>query len=122
MILADTSVWLDHLRTGDDRMSRLLREGVILLHPFVLGEVALGHLNPRAAILRSLRALPQAEVADANEVLDFVDRYRLIGVGLGYVDVHLLVAAALSLCRLWTRDKRLHAIAKALGVAAEDLH
>jgi len=103
-------------------MRRLLSEGEILLHPFVLGEVALGHLYPRAAVLRSLRKLPQSEVADANEVLDFVDRYQLIGVGLGYVDAHLLVAAALSLCRLWTRDKRLHSVAKNLGVAVENLH
>lgn len=122
MILADTSVWVDHLRASDETMGRLLREGMIVLHPFVLGEIALGYLKPRAAILRALQTLPQAEIADPTEVLEFVDRYQLIGAGIGYVDAHLLVAGALSLCAIWTRDKRLHAVAKDLGIAASGLN
>lgn len=121
MILADTSVWVDHLRANDQAMARLLDEESIIMHPFVIGEIALGHLKPRADILRALQTLPRAEVANPSEVLDFIDRYQLIGAGIGYVDAHLLVAGALSLCAIWTRDKRLQLIAKDLGIAAPGL-
>ena len=122
MILADTSVWIDHLRAGDRMMNDLLRSGQVAMHPFVLGEVALGHLDPRAGILGMLQSLPAAEAAENDEVLQFIDRYRLFGTGLGYVDVHLLTAAALTFSGLWTRDKRLRAAAEKLGIAAKGLH
>ena len=102
-------------------MDRLLRDDGIVMHPFVLGEVALGHLRPRAAIMEMLRKLPQAEMAGDDEVVQFIERYELFGTGLGYVDVHLLTGTALTFCALWTRDKRLHAIAKDLGIAAKGL-
>lgn len=122
MILADTSVWVDHLRAGDRTMDGLLRGGQVAMHPFVLGEVALGHLSPRAGILGMLQSLPSAELAENDEVLQFVDRYQLFATGLGYVDVHLLTAAALSFSSLWTRDKRLRTAAEKLGVAAKGLN
>jgi predicted nucleic acid-binding protein len=121
VILADSSVWIDHLRRRDLAMDRLLRNDEVIMHPFVLGEVALGHLPQRAATMEFMRKLPQAEMAGDTEVVEFIERYELFGTGLGYVDVHLLTGVALTFCALWTRDKRLHAIAKDLGIAAKGL-
>lgn len=117
MILADTSVWVDHLRSGDAELERLLDGGAVLMHPFVMGEIALGHLQKRETILAALVALPQATVASEAEVLAFIDRHRLFGLGIGYVDVHLLAAATLSAAPFWTRDKRLQNVAARLGLA-----
>ena len=119
MILVDTSVWIDHLRSASAILSELLGDGEVLGHPFVLGELALGNLERRAEILRMLRRLPQADSASHREVLQFVDREALFGRGIGYVDAHLLAAARLSAgARLWTRDQRLQAVSAELGLAA----
>ncbi|MEO8758880.1 MAG: type II toxin-antitoxin system VapC family toxin [Devosia sp.] len=119
MILADTSVWADHLRAADPRLSELLRDGEIVMHPFVLGEIALGFLRKRAEWLVRLGELPSVHVAEPEEVLQLIERQALIAAGVGYVDVHLLATALVSSkCWLWTRDKRLGAIASRLGVAA----
>lgn len=118
MILVDTSVWVDHLRRGDARLRDLLDNASVLVHPFVLGEIACGSLSDRALVLELLHDLPMTSVAEADEVLRFIDRHRIYGKGLGYVDVHLLAAVALTPgARLWTRDKRLRAIATSLGQA-----
>ncbi len=118
MILVDTSVWVDHLRRGDARLRALLESSRVLSHPFVIGEIACGSLAGRAVVLELLGNLPMAAAADAGEALAFIERQRLHGKGLGYVDVHLLAAVALTPgVRLWTRDKRLHAIGQALGYA-----
>ena len=118
MILVDTSVWVDHLRHGDARLGALLESARVLAHPFVVGEIACGSLSDRAVVLELLRDLPMAAVAEAEEVLDFIDRQRIHGKGLGYVDVHLLASVVLTPgARLWTRDKRLHEIAISLGCA-----
>lgn len=118
MILVDTSVWVDHLRSGDARLAGLLERGAVLGHPFVVGEIACGNLARRAVTLGLLQDLPMAVVADAHEVLVFLDHHQLHGKGLGYVDVHLLVATALTGgAALWTRDRRLHAVAHAVGCA-----
>ncbi len=122
MILADTSVWVDHLRTNIAAMQRLLDDENLSIHPFVIGEVALGHLNPRGDILHFLHRLPQTEVANGAEVLAFIERYKLFGTGLGFVDVHLLTSAMLSFCPIWTRDKRLRAVAEKLDIAAQGLN
>ena len=119
MILVDTSVWVDHLRANDPDMDRLLLAQEVTMHPFVLGEIALGYLSPRASILEALSKLPAAEIAEHGEVIEFIDRYMLFGTGLGYVDAHLLVSAALSFCAVWTRDKRLRTTAERLGIAAK---
>lgn len=120
MILVDTSVWVDHLRRGDARLIALLDGASVLIHPFVIGEIACGSLADRDTVLELLQDLPTATVANADEVLVFIDRHRLHGKGLGYVDMHLLAAVALSQgARLWTRDKRLHTAALALGCAHE---
>ena len=119
MILVDTSVWIEHLRAGNERLTVLLDAGEVLAHPFEIGELALGNLQGRQAFLRALRRLPQAaDVADA-ELLSLIDRQALFGRGIGYVDAHLLAAARLSAgARLWTRDQRLQAVSAELGLAA----
>lgn len=119
MILVDTSVWVDHLRVGDTIVEALLEFGRVLVHPFVVGELALGKLRQRQAILASLQDLPRANAASDQEVLHFIERYALAGLGIGYVDVHLLAATQLTPgSSLWTRDKRLSAVAERLGLAS----
>jgi predicted nucleic acid-binding protein len=119
MILADTSVWIDHLRGADDVLGGLLEGGQVLAHPFVTGEIALGSLRQRSLILGALAGLPQALVASEDEVLDFIERHALHGRGIGYVDVHLLASTRLTPdAELYTRDKRLLIIAGELGLAA----
>ena len=119
MILVDTSIWVDHFRTGDRVLSRLLEGGLVLHHPWVTGEVALGHLVQRQEILVLLGSLPPAPVAEPAEILVFVERHQLMGRGVGYVDVHLLAAAQLAGATIWTRDTRLAAVATLLGQAVE---
>jgi hypothetical protein len=100
-----------------------LDEGEVVMHPFVLGELALGHLHPRQSIIADLLELPTIHVADPEEVLLLIERQELVAVGLGYIDVHLLAAtAATDGCRLWTRDKRMDRIATRLGIAADPLN
>ena len=118
MILLDTSVWIDHLRQGDAQVASVLETGLVLSHPFVIGELACGQLKSRAEILGLLAALPQALVAQEQEVLFFIERHSLMGRGIGYIDAHLLTATALTEgARLWTRDKRLDSLARELEIA-----
>ena len=120
MILVDTSVWVDHLRAGDKALGALLETGMVLAHPFVIGELALGNLRQREAVLSALSDLPRASVATDGEVLHFIDRHRLFGRGIGYVDVHLLAAAQLTAgTKFWTTDTRLHGIAVQMGLAMQ---
>ena len=123
MMLVDTSVWIDHLRRGDDELVAALLAGQVLIHPWVVGELACGALRERGKVLDLLRSLPASPVAVEYEVLFFIERYALMGRGIGYVDVHLLASARLAEARLWTRDKRLVVVANALGLAyTETLH
>ncbi|MHB8450940.1 MAG: type II toxin-antitoxin system VapC family toxin [Mycobacteriales bacterium] len=120
MILVDTSVWLNHLRMGDSVLARLLEHGLVLGHPWVIGELALGHLSRREETLGLLAGLPRAEVASAAETLDFIDAQQLYGLGIGYVDAQLLAATRLTPeTRLWTADQRLSAVARRLKMLAE---
>ena len=123
MILVDTSVWIDHLRRGDEVLVQLLATGQVLAHPFVIGELALGNLHNRAVVLSALQDLPQAPVASNNEVLRFIDSNALFGIGIGYIDAHLLAAVRLLPgTMLWTRDKRLLAASIRLGLAQKASH
>jgi predicted nucleic acid-binding protein len=123
VILVDTSVWIEHLRSASAIFSELLGDGEVLVHPFVLGELALGNLRRRDAFLSDLRDLPQATVATDEEVISLIGRQTLFGRGIGYVDAHLLAAAQLtSGTKLWTHDRRLQAIAAQLGLAATLSH
>lgn len=118
MILVDTSVWVDHLRKTVPALAEALESGDVMTHPFVIGELACGNLRNRDEILGLLTALPSAVVATHEETLLFVERRRLMGKGIGYVDVHLLASVALTAgARLWTRDRRLGAVAADLRVA-----
>lgn len=118
-ILADTSVWVDHLRSGNAALEAALENGDVITHPFVIGELACGNLRDRRELLGLLDALPSAPVATSAEALGFIERHRLMGRGIGYVDVHLLASALLAGdARLWTLDRRLAAIASALKLAA----
>jgi len=117
MILVDTSIWVDHLRKGDARLKTFLGAGQVVIHPFVLGELALGNLRQRNAVLSSLRGLPHAVLARNEEVMDFIERHALAGLGIGFVDAHLLASARLTSAFLWTRDKRLLAAAVKLRQA-----
>ncbi len=117
MILADTSVWVEHLRSGDLRLVSLLEAGEVLCHPFVIGELACGNLRQRSEILGLLARLPEAPLLDHREALALVDSAGLAGAGLGWVDVHLLGAARVAAAGLWTRDRRLGVAAARLGAA-----
>ena len=119
MILIDSSVWIDHLRSADADLAQLLNHGQVLAHPFVIGELSLGNLRQRAVIIGALQDLPKAVVADDAEVMGFIDRHALFGRGIGYVDAHLLASVRLTPdAMLWTRDRRLHEIAADMGIAA----
>lgn len=123
MILVDTSIWIDHLRQHDERLACLLNQGQVLVHPFVIGELALGKLQNREAILGALQDLPQAPVATEGEVLRFIQQNSLYGIGIGYIDAHMLAAVRLSPgAALWTRDKRLLAAGTRLGLATDEVH
>jgi predicted nucleic acid-binding protein len=116
LILVDTSVWVDHLRRGNALVGDLLGAGQVLIHPFVIGEVALGERRQRKAILAALSDLPRAQVATDGEAMSFIASHGLYGRGVGYVAVRLLAAVRLTAgAALWTNDRRLRAIADSLG-------
>jgi hypothetical protein len=116
IVLADTSVWLDHWRRGNQRLATLLKQARIVVHPFVLGEIALGTVTPRAEVLQRLSKLDAARVAQHGEVMALIDRAPLWGRGIGWVDAHLLASALLDQLRLWTLDRRLALVARDLKV------
>jgi predicted nucleic acid-binding protein len=120
LILVDTSVWVDHLRRGDAQLVDLLNANSVLMHPFVVGEIACGSLADRALTLDLLLSLPAALVAEPDEALSYLDQHGLHGKGIGYVDVHLLASTAISGAKLWTRDKRLRIVAQELRCALVD--
>lgn len=113
-VLVDTSIWIDHLRSANPRLATLLVNGEVVCHPFVVGELACGNLKSRSTVLSLLDSLPSLAVATHKEVLHLVDRRKLMGRGLGWIDMHLLAAALTGAAKFWTRDK-------ALAVAAHDL-
>jgi predicted nucleic acid-binding protein len=121
--LVDTSVWIDHLRRSDEVLIDLLGRRQVVVHPFIIGELAVGNLRPREAILQELQKLRRVTIADDNEVLRLVEHEHLFGLGLGYIDVHLLASTRLTPeTLLWTRDKSLLAAAERLTLAARVTH
>lgn len=117
MILVDTSVWVDHLRAGEAQLVNLLTAAQVAIHPWVIGELACGHLRQRGEVLGLLQALPALPLASDPEVLLFIERHQLMGRGIGYLDTHLLASVLLAHARLWTRDRRLRLVAADLQVA-----
>jgi predicted nucleic acid-binding protein len=115
-MLVDTSVWVEHLRRGNEMLASLLAGTEVHCHPFVIGELACGNLHRRPEILAMLRNLPEAPLAEHEEVLELVVSHRLMGSGIGWIDAHLLASAALGGMSFWTLDRRLAGIARRLGL------
>ena len=120
MIIVDTSVWIDHLKSGDPLLADLLGKGRVLAHAFVKGEIALGSLRQRSTVLGSCQNLLRAAGASDAEVMILIEREQLYGLGIGFVDAHLLAAVRLTNgALLWTRDRRLRQAATLLGLSAD---
>lgn len=107
MILADTSVWIDHFRSGNHELKRLLDNNEVVCHPFIIGELACGNLKNRKEILALLHALTIIDMVENQEMLAFIEKHQLMGKGLGLVDIQILSSALLNNVQLWTLDKRL---------------
>jgi predicted nucleic acid-binding protein len=119
VILADTSVWIDHLRSPDPQMDRLLGAGRIAMHPFIVAEIALGSLHNRRRKLAAMDELYEVNVAELDEVRHLIESHALYSKGLGLTDVHLIASCMMSLgTQLWTRDKALATVAASLGIQA----
>jgi len=117
VILVDTSVWIDHFQKTIPPLALALEREGVMTHPFVVGELACGELRRRREVLDLLAALPSAAVATDVEALQFIDEHRLMGKGIGYIDVHLLASVVLTdAAQLWTSDKRLRAVAVQLRI------
>jgi len=116
MVLVDTSVWVEHLRTGKSGLESLLHEGDVACHVFIVGELACGNLSNRSEILSLLQALPLVNHADHEEVMHFIEGYSLMGKGLGYIDMHLIASAMLTKVPIWTLDKKLKEVSSKLGL------
>jgi predicted nucleic acid-binding protein len=117
VILVDTSVWIDHFRSRSGLLVKLLDQQRVLLHPFVLGEIACGNLKQRQEIISLLHALPTLQSAGHDDILYFIDHHNLMGRGVGLIDVHLLASCLMQRCLLWTADKRLKAVSQELDTA-----
>lgn len=117
MILVDSSIWVDHFKKSNATLSALLASRLVVCHPFIVGELALGQLSKRVQVIQALNALPMLALVPNDEVLDFVERYGLMGQGIGWIDVHLLASTLVSgSMSLWTSDRRLAATATSLGI------
>jgi predicted nucleic acid-binding protein len=118
LILVDTSVWIDHLRTSIVLLAGALEAEDVLVHPFIIGELACGEMKQRREVLRLLATLPSSVVATDEETLHFIERHHLMGKGIGYIDAHLLASITLTDgAQLWTRDRRLAAVAAQLQIS-----
>jgi len=115
LVLADTSIWVRHLRYGEKHLIKLLELGVIACHPFIIGELACGSLKNRQEIIQLLEDLPVVDVLEHSEVMIFIETNNLMSKGIGYVDTHLLGSSILSNIPLWTYDKSLDKVANSLN-------
>ncbi|MBE0448003.1 MAG: type II toxin-antitoxin system VapC family toxin [Actinobacteria bacterium] len=117
MVLVDTSVWVAHLHQGNTGLETLLNDSNVVCHPFIIGELACGNIKNRSEILSLLKALPRVTQARHDEVMQFIENYRLMGLGLGYIDMHLLASTLLTQVPIWTFDKKLNEVALKLRLA-----
>jgi len=117
MILADTSVWIEYFRDDLPELGERLRRHEVVMHAFVVGELACGNFSNRKATMELLQQLRSVTVAEHDEVMTFIRSQKLYGRGVGYVDVHLLAGAAIDQCQFWTLDKRLNAVAASIGIS-----
>jgi predicted nucleic acid-binding protein len=118
MILVDTSVWVDHFTNGNEGLKTLLYNGEVLIHPFIIGELACGSMKKRAEILGLLSELPESAIAEHREVLGLIDSKNLHGKGIGWIDAHLIASTLLTRAKLFTLDKPLRKVAAGLGIAS----
>ncbi len=107
MVLVDTSIWISHLRHANSRLQKLLHEGRVASHPFIIGELACGNIGNRTEIISLMQSLPMLDVIEHEELLLFIESNNMMGAGLGFVDVHLIASAILAGSPLWTQDKKL---------------
>ena len=117
MVLVDTSVWVHHLRSTNAQLVSLLNNAEVMIHPFVIGELACGNLKNRDEILTLLHSLPSVSQANDDEILFFIEKNNLMGKGVGLIDIHLLSSSKLEDIPLWTTDKRLGKVADRLDLA-----
>jgi predicted nucleic acid-binding protein len=117
MVLVDTSIWVTHLRKGNRQLEQLLMDAEVICHPFIIGELACGTIKNRNEILSLLKSLPSAPVIEFDEFMFFIDQNQMMGIGIGFVDVHLLASAQLSGTLLWTADKKLNSAAIKLSLS-----
>lgn len=115
-ILVDTSVWIKHLREGDPDLIRLLEQGLVACHPFIIGEIACGDIRNRYEIISLLNDLPSTDILDHSDIMEFIENRKIMNKGIGYIDVHLLGSALVSETPLWTFDKALKKIAIQLSI------
>jgi len=120
MVLVDTSIWISHLRDGSSYLEVLLNSGDVLCHPFIIGELACGTLKNRNELFSLFKSLPIAKIVEHDEVLKFIEKRNLMGMGLGYIDIHLLASAILSDSPIWSLDKKLNKIANAMDISFRD--
>lgn len=116
-VLVDSSIWVGHFRKADTRLIGLLDTEQVLTHPFIVGELACGQMKHREEVIALLMALPSATKASDDEVLFLIEEQRLMGRGLGLIDVHLLASCLTDRCQLWTADKALAAAASEMRVS-----
>jgi predicted nucleic acid-binding protein len=117
VILVDSSIWIDHIRTPQAGLITLLADGRVAQHPFVTAEVALGSFASRSSMIAALNRLVQAPVLEPSAFLAFIEEANLPATGLGMVDAHLLASANQMETSIWTRDRRLAGQAERLGLA-----
>jgi predicted nucleic acid-binding protein len=122
VVLVDTSVWVSYFRWGNVQLQSLLIEDVVVCHPFIIGELACGHLRNRKEILSLLQFLPSVRMPDSVEVLEFIEQNHLMGFGIGFIDVHLLASALLNRVSVWTFDKKMRQAATKLKVLQQISH
>ena len=120
MVLVDTSIWISHFRETDSHLKKLLINESVACHPFIIGELTCGNIKNRREIISLLQALPQTLVAESDEILAFIEHNKLMGLGIGLIDVHLLASALLTNLPLWTADKKLRATASKLNISYKE--
>ena len=116
MILVDTSIWISHFRDGNSQLKQLLLDEQVVCHPFIIGELACGHLKNRKEIISLMLSLPKAEIVENDEILHFIENRKLMGLGIGLMDIHLLASSFLTHSLLWTIDKQLRTVSSKLNI------